>query len=72
MPYKDLKSAASKKSRDAACQRWKENHPEQYRKIQKNANLRRSFGLTLDQYEQIFKEQKGLCAILSKTRKAFR
>ena len=39
--------------------KYREEHPEWYRK----RNLEKRFGITLEQYEQMAKEQNYLCAI---------
>jgi|SRR6516162_11685832 len=46
-----------------AQKRWRIKHPEQYRRIIKNADLQKSFGITIEDYERMYKEQQGLCAI---------
>lgn len=42
---------------------WKENNKEKSIKSGKNTRLKRQFGITLEQYDNIKLSQKGLCAI---------
>lgn len=44
-------------------QRFKETDPEGYKAFLKNSNLMRMFGITLDDYNQMFENQRGCCAI---------
>jgi hypothetical protein len=41
---------------------WAENNPDKT----KNRRLRRLYGITIEEYTQMFKKQKGVCAICSK------
>jgi hypothetical protein len=41
---------------------WKQKNPQKVKKYQRTTNLRK-FGLSYEDYEQMHKQQKGLCAI---------
>lgn len=69
MPYKDPQSKAAKLSAKNTSKRWQQNNPEKYRRVVQNSNLKKSFGITLIEYEAMCKEQKGLCAICQKPEK---
>lgn len=48
-----------------ACQKWRDDHPEH--KIKKREyRLRKDFGITLEKYEEMYREQDGKCAICSR------
>lgn len=42
---------------------WRAANVERVRRDVYKANLRRNYGLTLDEYEELFARQRGLCAI---------
>jgi hypothetical protein len=44
---------------------WKSKNPEKVKKYQRATNLKK-FGISLQDYEKKFEEQKGLCAICKK------
>jgi len=48
---------------------WRNRHPEAYKRLTKNANLRKKFGITVEDYERMYKAQNGLCAICQKPEK---
>jgi len=45
---------------------WKKNNPDKVKKYQRTSNLRKNFGLSLDEYEQMLIKQNNLCAICEK------
>ena len=61
MRYKDPQK--NKEARMKGWKVWAERHPEQNKRRIKNGNLRRSFGIGIDEYEQMHAAQNGLCAI---------
>lgn len=69
MPYKDKNSPEYKESRKQIYKRYKERHPDRYKRLTKNANLKKSFGITLADYERMLAAQNGLCAICQKPEK---
>lgn len=53
------------------CQRdqkrvWQLNNPEKHAEAGRRISLRRKFGLTVADYEEILQEQKGVCKICGK------
>jgi hypothetical protein len=46
----------------AAAQKWRDANPNKER----NKHLLRKFGITLEQYEKLFEEQNGVCAMCFK------
>ena len=42
---------------------WRKANPEKNRKIQKASRLKTSYGLTGDDYEHLWTEQEGRCAV---------
>jgi len=50
---------------------WHDKNKERTRIWNKNYSLMKEYGITLDQYEQMLKEQNGVCAICSKKESAF-
>lgn len=59
MPFKD-KEYRKVYARSAA-RLYRERHPEKIVANNRKNLLRRNFGLTLDQYNEMFQAQKGLC-----------
>jgi hypothetical protein len=45
------------------CKAWRLANPEKNRKMRRNSNLKKEFGITLEDYNKMFAEQKGYCAI---------
>ena len=60
---------ANKDKVQAANKRWEENNPKKYSEIRRRQGLRRSTGgaWTLEQYEEVFAQQGGRCAICDLT-----
>ena len=52
----------NKEKLEVASLLWKKNNPDKVKKYQRTTNLRK-FGLSYEDYEQMHKQQKGLCAI---------
>lgn len=42
---------------------WRINNPEWYKETQRKSVLRRCYGITPDEYNRMFDEQEGCCAI---------
>jgi hypothetical protein len=64
MAYKDQekKKIYCKKWKDE----WKKNNPEKARSQARERELRRKFGINLEQYNEILKKQNYKCAICNK------
>ncbi len=45
------------------CKSWQVEHPEQAFNILRNNHLRRTYGITIADYDQMFSNQGGVCAI---------
>ena len=59
-----------KKNKDKIKKRKKElynQNPQKYIKISRAINLKHRFGMTLDDYDRMVKEQNNLCAICNKS-----
>lgn len=50
-----------KEARKKARRKWEQTHPEQWEIQKKNQRLKRLYGITLKQYEELLKLQKGVC-----------
>jgi hypothetical protein len=57
--------AKNPKAAMAAQKRWQKRNPEQWAAIQRNNKLRRTYGITLEDYDRMFEEQQGRCGICS-------
>jgi hypothetical protein len=44
-------------------ERWREENQERSRLIQRKSHLRLKFGLSLEDYERMYREQGGVCAV---------
>src|SRR5579859_71127 len=49
----------------AKTKRWRDTNRVGARRIHIRTNLKRCYGLTLEQYDEIFARQKGMCAVCS-------
>ena len=52
--------------RKAASRRWKARHPEQAKKSDRQSKLKRTYGITVDEYNQLLEFQERGCAICGK------
>lgn len=62
----DWKLAIASKDKADYAKQWRRNNPEKA----KNADLKKHFGVTLTQYEKLFADQNGVCAICSQPEKS--
>lgn len=46
--------------------KWTQENPEHVRRVQKNNNLKKAYGITLEQYEEKKRTQHNKCAICDK------
>ena len=53
----------SRQRRNEYSAKWKREHPEHYFKASRNRHLKANYGITLDDYNKIYEDQSGLCAI---------
>lgn len=44
---------------------WRKNNIEKVKKYQRTSNLRKNFGIEIEEYESLLSKQKGVCAICS-------
>jgi hypothetical protein len=49
--------------RRATNQKWRERNPDKEATAQRRSHLRRTYGLTPEQYAEMYDEQEGVCAI---------
>ena len=56
----------NKEKLEIASLLWKKNNPDKVKKYQRTSNLRKNFGLSMDEYEQMVLKQNNLCAICEK------
>ena len=45
---------------------WNKDNPEKAKRCVQNAQYKKKYGITLNEYEQMFQQQLGLCAICHK------
>lgn len=53
----------NKEKLGAAAKEWKKNNPDKVKKYQRISNLRTLFGIEVEDYERMLKDQDGKCAI---------
>jgi len=58
-----LKYAENREKDNERCKRWREANPQKAKESYRKGNLKKSYGLTLDQYKQMLQEHGGVCAI---------
>ena len=63
----DNKSYRCKDCDDKARKKWSDANPEKAYLSMRGRNLKHKFGLTLEDYEKLLKEQEGKCAICEAT-----
>lgn len=55
--------AENKEKAYLAGKEWRNNNKEKIKGYQRTTNLRRNFGIEVEEYEEMLKKQKGVCAI---------
>lgn len=53
----------TKEQHAARKKAWRQANLEKFNRTQRNGRLVRQFGITLDEYEKMIEEQRGVCAI---------
>lgn len=56
----------NKDKAEAKGKEWKSKNPEKAKRYQRTTNLRRSYGLEIQEYEEMLSAQNGKCAICGK------
>jgi len=46
-----------------AVNKWRKNNPKKVKKTKKNWQLKSDYGITLEQYNEMFQKQQGCCAV---------
>lgn len=52
-----------------ATNKWRANHRKEYGQYQHKHNLEKSYGVTIEQYNNLFNQQNGMCFICGKHQK---
>lgn len=69
---KELQKASRQRNLDYYQQYDRErNQTEERKRSKRNANLIKKYGITLEEYEKLIEDQKGLCPICQKELKPF-
>jgi hypothetical protein len=67
MPYKDPTSAVAKANLAKRTKKWRENHPEHWKRLnrrtQRTRYYKHSYGITEVEFEAQIEKQHGLCPI---------
>jgi hypothetical protein len=69
--YYTLNEAEKKRRRESAKE-WARANPEKIKVFSRKTRLKREYGLTLDQYQQMVSSQSGRCAICSTDKPGWR
>lgn len=56
----------------AYSRKWKQDNKEQAKKSDKNWQLKRYYGISLEDYNKLLEQQKGCCAICKKNESKFK
>jgi hypothetical protein len=63
---KDGKSYRCKDCDDVARKKWRDNNPSRSKESVRGRNLKHKYGITLEEYKKMFKEQ-GECCLICRT-----
>jgi hypothetical protein len=74
---RDSKVRDGKNSHCKVCERlkideWRKNNTDTLRKIERRAHLKRNFGITVEQYDELLHKQNECCAICDRHASEFR
>ena len=58
--------------RQEAHMRWRKKNPEKMREVSRRSDLKMSYGLTPEKWQEMFEKQKGCCAICEKHQSQFK
>lgn len=47
----------------ASARKWERENPERYRESKRRQNLKRRYGITIEEYDTMLYNQEGVCAI---------
>jgi hypothetical protein len=61
-----------KKCKNAHAIQWRKDHHEKSSQWYRSRNLKKKYGITIDDYENMLREQKNKCAICKKIPKDFK
>jgi len=56
----------AKESNRVSCAKWRKNHPEQAKESDRRQRLKKKYGLTLEDYEELRTKQNECCACCGK------
>lgn len=61
--YRDKYYAENREQFSQKRKKWRQENPEKQAEIGRCARLKRKFGMTIEEYDLLLKQQKGVCAI---------
>lgn len=68
----DGKNSHCKECEHKEIYQWRKDNPDKQAEIMRRANLRRAYGITPEQYEELLEHQKGCCAICDRHESMFK
>lgn len=67
--YRDGKYKECKECCNIRSKKWAKENPEKVKEKRRKQRLKQKYGITVEQYNEMFKQQKGLCAICKQEHK---
>jgi hypothetical protein len=61
-----IRNLACKKCCNQKAREWSKNNPEAVKQSSRKTKLKQKYGISVDDYNEMFKEQKGVCFICAK------
>lgn len=49
---------------------WRQNNPERFKRLQTDGHLKRKYGISIEDYNRMLREQNGICAICHQPERA--